>query len=456
MQIKDTLFRGFTHEAHLHEELATTYKVTSGAWETWFAEEQRHLPSVMRSTSKFNQGFCDAPDSQHALQWLAQQRALSPHIPSAYLIWAKGMTAQSAIASLLFQIISQRPVVLSEHNLTISAFKRANAGIKPLWDMFVHLMRVLGGCLIYISMGSVGPDEFVVVEKFAKAVQSWDGPPISVTIIHPLNDGFVQVDDATDLDGLYDVHPSLTTTDALYHVIVLEIGGQLDVSDTIREVLWDTAWREVRYAAIGISLSQVLDMVLQEARKLSEARVEAGKMTRIELQSWTKGVEKWIKGHLDFSVNTVREQIQRYMEIVELGLPTEVKMGLAHHLKRCVFAADMDRLGSRALTEAQRYRVFADIQAAINPAAVTAFCGAVDDLIEEALDDYSEMVKKNPKKGGLAVMRALDELFGWDGRWRETYQEDAGLFVGGIAQGIEAGFRSVITALLEPVEDSKE
>ncbi|KAI9151553.1 hypothetical protein HJFPF1_08759 [Paramyrothecium foliicola] len=452
LQIKETLFKGFAHEAHYHEELAATYQVTSGAWEMWFSEEQRHLPSVMRSASKFNQGFCDAPDSQHALQWVAQQRALSPHIPSAYLIWAKGMTVKSAIASLLFQIINQRRAVLSQHNIDIPAFQRANAGVKPLWDMFVHLMRVLGGCLIYISMGSVGPDEFLVVEKFAKAVKNWDGPPISVTIIHPLNDGFVQVEDATDLDGLYDVCPSLTTTDALFHVISLELGGQLDVSDTIRGVLWDTAWREIRYATIGISLSQVLEVIKQEALRLGLERVEDEKMTRNEMQSWTKGIQKWVEGHLDFSYNSVREQIQRYLEVVELGLPAEVKARLAHYLQRCVFAADMDQLGSRALNQPQRHRVFAGIQTAINPAAVTTFCGAVDELVEEALDDYCEMVKKNPRKGVLAVLRALDELFGWDGRWRETYMEDKNLFVEGIAQGMEAGFRDVITALLETDE----
>ena len=108
------------------------------------------------------------------------------------------MTAQSAIASLIFQILMQRRTAVSEHNLDMQTFMRAGASIKALWDMFVHLMRVLGGCLIYISMGSAGPDECAVVKKFVETVRR-DGPPISVTIIHPANDGFTYVDDVTDM-----------------------------------------------------------------------------------------------------------------------------------------------------------------------------------------------------------------------------------------------------------------
>jgi len=93
------------------------------------------------------------------------------------------MTAHSAIASLILQIIQQRPTVISERNLDINMFIRANSSITALWNMFVNLMKVLGGCLIYISIGSVGPDEFAVVEKFVKAVRNWDGPPICITII---------------------------------------------------------------------------------------------------------------------------------------------------------------------------------------------------------------------------------------------------------------------------------
>lgn len=455
LRIKDILFQGLEHQANYHEDLASMYTVTAGAWKAWFAEEQRYLPSDLAPTARLTQGLCDAPDSQHALQWAARQLARSPHIPSAYLIWAKGMTAQSAIASLIFQILTQRRTVVSEHNLDMQMFKRAGASIKALWDMFVHLMRVLGGCLIYISMGSAGPDEAAVVEKFVKTVQRWDGPPISVTIIHPANDWFTYVDDVTDIDGIYDVHPSLTTTDALHHVLMLELDMHSVVSETIRTVLWESLWREVRYAVIGVALAGVTEKVRLAAEELGRERVEEQELTGDGLELWLKGVQRWIDNRV--ASNDVREQIQRHLGIlVELGLPTDLRASLAQRLKLVVFRADTDHIGSRPLTQPQRDRVWDRIQAAIDPGTVAMFCGAVRGLVEEALDDYCELPSRNPRQAGAAVVRMLDARFGREGCWKESFSEDKRLIVDGIDEGIVIGFGDVIEALSEPEEKEGE
>jgi hypothetical protein len=131
LKIKDTLFRGFESQAVYHESLEATYGVTSSAWKQWFTEEQRHLPSNLAPATRLTHGLCDAPDFQHALQWKAQQKVQSPHVPSAYLIWTPDMTAHSAIASLIFQIIQQKPTVVSDHNLDMGMFSRANAQSPP-------------------------------------------------------------------------------------------------------------------------------------------------------------------------------------------------------------------------------------------------------------------------------------------------------------------------------------
>lgn len=129
----------------------------------------------------------------------------------------------------------------------------------------MHLIRRLGGCPIHITIGSVGKHEATVVKKFVDTFRNWkDGPPLVVTLIHPFDEEFVLVDNVTDLDGAYDVHPSLCTTDALHHVLMLEFEVN-DVSETIRTVLWESLWREVRYAVIGIALSQVTDAVTRAA-----------------------------------------------------------------------------------------------------------------------------------------------------------------------------------------------
>ncbi|KAB5550774.1 hypothetical protein GE09DRAFT_1203999 [Coniochaeta sp. 2T2.1] len=445
-----TLFQGFEYQATYHDSLAATYSVTSGAWKQWFAEEQRYLPSDLAPTTRLTQGICDAPDAQHALQWVAQQRALSPHIPSAYIIWARGMTAHSAIASLIFQILQQRPVVISQHNLDMRMFMRANASVKALWDMFVHLMRVLGGCLIYITMGSVGPDEFAVVEKFVKTVQAWDGPPISVTIIHPYNEGFTLVEDATDLDSAYDVHPSLTTTDALHHVLMLELDVH-EVSDTIRNVLWESIWRETRYATIGVAFTAVTEMIASAAEEHSRQMVETHELAADVRDLWLSGVRRWLDNRV--AANSVREQMQRHLDIVELELRDDVRDTISRHVKLLVFRIDTDRLeslSSRSLTQPQRDRVWGRMQEAIRPGTVSMFCASLRDTVAETLNEYAEVPPRNAQQATVAAVKLLNGRFGWNSGWRASFSTDKEEVVKAIVKGINVGFVHTIHALLEP------
>jgi hypothetical protein len=358
------------------------------------------------------------------------------------------MTAHSAIASLIFQILQQQPVAISQHNLDMRMFKRANASVKALWDLFAHLMRVLGGCLIYITIGSVGPDEFAVVEKFVKTVQTWDGPPISVTIIHPYNEGFMLVEDATDLDSAYDVHPSLTTTDALQHVLMLELDVHEEVSDTIRTVLWQSIWREVRYATIGVAFTVATEMALSAAEELALEQLDGGAR-----ELWIAGVRRWLDNKV--AANSVREQMQRHLDIVELELRDEFRETISRHVKLLVFRIDADRvesLSSRSLTQPQRDRVWGRMQEVIRPGTQSMFCVSIKELVAEALSEYAEVAPRSAQQATLAVVKLLDGRFGWGSSWRSTFGTDTEDVVKAIVDGIKVGFVHIIEALLETEE----
>ena len=362
------------------------------------------------------------------------------------------MTAHTAIASLIFQIIQQRPEVISRHNLDMPMFARANASVKALWDVFVYLMRVLGGCLIYITMGSVGPDEFAVVEKFVKTVQGWDGPPICITIIHPFNDGFLRVEDATDLDSAYDVHPSLTCTDALHHVLMLELDIH-EVSPTIQEVLWEALWRETRYATIGVGFVQVMQMIMSAAEELSQELVNRHELDQGSRGLWMHGVRRWLDNKV--ATNDVREQIQRHLDIVELELLDDVRAIISHHVKLLVFRINTDlipSLSSRSLIQRQRDAVWDRMQLAIRPGTLAMFGMSVQEIVSDALASYSEIPPRNSQKATPAVVRLLTELFGWNGRWKSTFSNGKEVVVTAIANSIMAGFEDTIEALLQPEE----
>lgn len=100
------------------------------------------------------------------------------------------MTARSGIASMLFQVMAERPHIIAKSTISVDACRQANLSQATLWSLFLHLIRELGGIMIYVTMGSVGAEEFKMVETFVELCKSWDGPPINVTLIHPMNERF--------------------------------------------------------------------------------------------------------------------------------------------------------------------------------------------------------------------------------------------------------------------------
>ena len=482
LEIKKTLFLGLEDQAAYHEALAATYSVTARAWEEWFSVEQEHLPSAANlpptppgtpprsstttpgpsgssstAVSRLSRGLCDAPDHQHALQWFAQQRRLTPHIPSAYLIWAADMTVHTAIASLIFQVLQQRPAAVVELNLDMAMFSRASASVRALWDVFTLLMKKLGGCLLYLVIGSAGDDEFEIVKKFVHTVNTWDGPAIWVTIIHPWNEGFGGLSEATDLDGLYDVHPSLTTTDALHHVLMVELGIH-EVSKTILDVLWEAVWRETRYAAVGVAFTRVVEMVESVADELANAEKGLSEKARA---LWMEGVRKWVNHPV--ASNCTRELVQRHLDIVDLALPDDIRAALGALLKRLVLRIDSskaDDFASRSMTQTQRSAVWEKMKAAILPGIETMFCTPIRDLVADALECYAEVPPQNARQAGSVVIRLLNDRFGMEGDFKSAMSLDEQLISKGITQAVMTGFADTIAALSEPeevlVEESEE
>ncbi|KAI8157766.1 hypothetical protein KHU50_009330 [Colletotrichum sp. SAR 10_65] len=386
--IRKNLFRGFELEAGYHQELESTYKTTtSKAWIEWFKLEQKYVPSGYSHETKIIQAECDAPDPQHALIWKKQQRTFASHVPSAYLIWTRGMTAQSAIASLVHQILFQKTEVMAQAGLDLDQFKEANNSPRALWKFFTHLVTILGGCMVYITVGSVGKHEAAIVKKFVAMAKTWDGPGINVTLIHPFSDDFAKTEDVINLDDKFDVHPSLTTTDAMHHVLVLE---------------------------------------LNEGKKHWNAAVSV----------WTGN--KW-------SMDALREQIQRHFDIVDIHLPADIKAGLKEKLDLLLFD-DETELEPRPLTESQRMSIWDELQNAIRPGTQVMFCSQIEELLSAVLEDYRT---EGPEKEGEAktlFVYLAKTCFAKSGRWKNTFSEDKNLVADGITKAIEIGFQHLVEA----------
>lgn len=449
------MFHGFEIEANYHEELATTFKLTSSpAWAYWLSIEQQYVPSRFSHETTIVQAECDAPDAATCLQWVAQARAESPHVVSTFLLWARGMTAQSAIASILFQMLQQRPQALSSTGLTMKSFAAANASLPKLWSLFLHLVRSLGGLMVYISIGSVGAEEFDIVQRFVDLCQKWDGPPINVILIHPWDENFAKTEDCVDIDEKYDVHPSLTTSDALHHVVLLELNVHEHLSETVQLVLWEALWREVRYAVIGIAANQVAEEIKSRAEELAASR----DCEEEDAALWNSSISKWVKNKRAF--NNMREQIQRHLNLLEIHLPDDVRARIEQKAKQVIASrlteeeqrevtAALRNGKSEPLEDAQREEMWEHIQEAIRPGTYRMFSASIKQLIGQTLDAYMEDPPETEREARSFVQDLQKKQFGWNGRWKRTFLDQRDPIVDGIVASIEVGFADVVDAIKE-------
>jgi hypothetical protein len=441
-------------EAGLHDELARTYRLTASPdWEKWFKIEQRWVPSGWSPNVTVSQALSDAPDVQHALQWVAQTTNKYPTATAVFLLWSRGTTSQSAIASLVFQILEKQSHIISKANIDLNSLSRANLNMDALWQLFLHLVRNLGGIMIYLSIASVGPEEFTVVKTFVDLCKNWDGPPINLAMIHPPDQNFVRTADCVDLDEIYDVHPALTTSDALHQVILLEMNVHDDISTTVKEGIWETLWREVRYAVIGIALDQVIETIHDRIEIVREGNrsKDDGSLR------WQESITKWLNHE---NMNTMREQIQRHIEVVDLHLPKDIKSTLRRKARSALMRPRTGRSSvarggfrekspddlaipePRPISEEERDSLWAEMKQEVRGFTEQVYCCSLDILVRE---DYNLTVAMtedaDERNDGNEVH---DGLFGRNGKWRESFRDRKDLLDGAIVQAIDLGFDRVV------------
>jgi len=316
------------------------------------------------------------------------------------------------------------------------------------------MVRALGGLMVYISIGSVGQEEFGIVQKFVDLCSKWDGPPINVVLIHPFDENFAKVEDCIDLDEKYDVHPSLTTTDALHHVVLLKLKVHDELSETVQNVLWEALWREVRYAVIGIALTQAIEEI-KNCAELLIGEKECEQRTR---SLWLSTVSTWTKNKR--AVNTMREQIQRHLDLVDLHLPADVRL----RLDRMVETAIGDGIGdegeveavakglrdgnSKPLPDDQRNDTWKSIQDAIRPGTFQMFSYSIKGLVDEVLTEYLDDLPETQSEARSSVHELHRSRFGWNGKWKQSFLDLKDPIEEGIVASIDVGFVGVVDTIM--------
>jgi hypothetical protein len=247
----------------------------------------------------------------------------------------------------------------------------------------------------------------------------------------------------------------LTTSDALHQVILREMNVQDGTSSTVKEGIWETLWREVRYSVIGIALDQVIEMIHDQMEIVPNDCPSKSDSYDESLQ-WQESITGWLNHE---NMNTMREQIQRHLEIVDLHLPKDIKSTLRRKARSALMRPRTGRSSvargfreygpddlaipePRPISEEERDSLWAEMKQVIRAFTKQVYCRWLAELVR---GDYGSSV---------ACMKAVGSdddandvhasVFGRDGKWRESFPHGKDVLDAAIVQSIDLGFDRVV------------
>ncbi|KAI9841443.1 MAG: hypothetical protein M1838_003577 [Thelocarpon superellum] len=337
--LKDQLFAHDPSDATFHDEMIRLYETTQTTeWDQWFYEERRHVTWTHQPKSTLTYMQTNLMEPQLYCKWIAHGRKAAGRAVFAHVVWAPRMDANSAVASIVFQILQQQPDVLLHPTAGFAHKLRAATSFEMLWAVLIELLNIIPGLFCYISIPSVGPEEVRVVEQLTVLVDNWTGPPINMQLVTPLEASFPKPKGSIDIDDAYDVDSALDTTDALHQVVLAELQIHKDLTERMSHALWQSLWRTVCYHIDEIVCDQAKEiLIIQVNKTLADYTAVLGDDAGAAfLHRWAEKALAWCRGReterflrsimpddLPFLIPpAIRQRLQReYHETVALYTP---------------------------------------------------------------------------------------------------------------------------------------
>lgn len=256
-----------------------------------------------------------------------------------------------------------------------------------------------------------------------------------------------------DLDEIYDVHPGLTCSDALHQIILLEMNIHKDLSGTVRESLWETVWREIRYSLIGIALDQSIEVLQENVNDylmpdLSEPETDE------KLHEFAGSILGWIDN--EAHLNEMREQIQRHIELVDIHLAPNIKEAIRSKAIKEIRRPRIGRSSYRSFRERnpeeiapdpkpiaseERDALWKNMKDEIRKTTFKVYCSSLPELIAEDLEAY--------RKGGETGTKIHKRIFGKNGRWSALFSPAKEMLDQSIVDAAAVGFEGVVNSIYE-------
>lgn len=271
MTIRQQLFTPFDCKSEYQEECIQVYSAfMSTAWEETMQVEAQFSSWHHTPHSRLTYVQAEALEPVLTVAQLLYDRKFSQDVKRVILFWGAGMTKESALAALIFGILTKHADKLLYREMSgfyAEKFGRCSPAFEQLWTIFTEMMSVLPELHCTIHVASYEPQATDFVARLVKfALQSRHGK-LDLLIYHTTVNALSSTPGWVELDNDYDVDFDVNACDSFFRLVLLEANCYEDLSDTMQTYMWMTTWRSLRYNLMALTFHQTCHIIRPEMRQ---------------------------------------------------------------------------------------------------------------------------------------------------------------------------------------------
>jgi hypothetical protein len=276
MTIRQQMFTSFECKSEYQEECIRVYTTFwSQAWEETMKTEAKfsswhHVPQ-----SRLTYVQAEGLEPMLTVAQLLYDSRHSKSVRRVILFWGAGMTKESAIAALIFGILTKHAEKLLYREMSgfyAKKFSRVSPSFDELWKILTEIMCVLPElhCTIHVASYEPQATEFVA-SLVQLALHSRHGK-LDLLIYHPTINALSDTPGWIELDNDYDVDFDVNACDSLLRLVLLQADHYEDLSITMQTYIWMTTWRAFRYNLMSLAFHQTCHTIRPDVKQHDGAR----------------------------------------------------------------------------------------------------------------------------------------------------------------------------------------
>ena len=271
MNVKQHLFASFDCKNEYQEECTRVYSTfISTEWEDTREKEAQISSWNYFSHSRLTYVQLECLEPAVGAGIVLHDCKYSQDIKRVNMFWGPTMTKESALATLIFGILTKHPEKLLYREASgfyIEKFSCSFPSFNSLWTIFTEIMSVLPElcCTIHVASYDIDATEFIT-RLMQFAAHSQHGK-LDLLIYHTTVNALSKSPGRIELDNEYDVDFDLNACDSFFRIILLEAGYYENLSAAMQTYIWRTAWRSLRYNFMSLTFHQTCHIIRPDVRQ---------------------------------------------------------------------------------------------------------------------------------------------------------------------------------------------